>query len=79
MLTDNDRDELLIRIDERVDELRRDMKHAKGDKGFARCQVHTTKMNAIQNSLKWSKRTIIGGSIAVALKFIYEQITKGVV
>ena len=51
MLTNDQRDELLIRIDERVAGLRRDMKTAKGETGFARCQVHATQVEGVQNSL----------------------------
>ena len=73
MLTDRERDELLIRIDERVDELRRDMKQAKSETGFARCQVHMSQMNAIKGSIKWSRRTVIGGVIALIGKFIFDN------
>jgi hypothetical protein len=73
MLTAKQRDELLIRIDERVDKLRADMKDAKSAEGFARCQVHSTEMNAIKNSLKWSKRAVIGGVLTLIGKFIFDN------
>jgi hypothetical protein len=65
MLTAKQRDELLLRIDERVEKLRGDMKDAKSAEGFARCQVHQREMDNIKNSLKWSKRTVIGGVITL--------------
>ena len=73
MLSNDQRDELLIRIDERVSKLRDDMKQAKSETGFARCQVHTSEMNTIKSSLKWSRRTVIGGVIALIGKFIFDN------
>ena len=73
MLTDDQRDELLIRIDERVEKLRGDMKEAKSADGFARCQVHQSEMDNIKNSLKWSKRTVVGGVLTLIGKFIFDN------
>ena len=75
MLTDNDRDELLIRVDERVKKLRDDMKEAKSITGFARCQVHKTEVDGVKNSLKWSRRLIAGGLFTVVVKTVYDFFT----
>ena len=82
MLTAKQRDELLVRIDERVNELRDDMKTAKIETGFARCQVHATQVENIQNSLKWSKRLVVGAILSLIVKGVWPYIsnffTKGV-
>ena len=68
MLTRQERDELLVRIDERVSKLRDDMKTAKSTEGFARCQVHQSEMDNIKNSLKWSRRTVLGGILLLSVR-----------
>ena len=82
MLTNNQRDELLIRIDEQVSKLRDDMKTAKSETGFARCQVHAAQVESIQNSFKWSKRLVVGAILSLIIKgiwpFISNFFTKGV-
>ena len=75
MLTDYQRDELLIRIDERVDKLRGDMREAKSTEGFARCQVHATQVENIQNSFKWSKRLVVGAILSLIIKGVWPYIT----
>lgn len=71
MLTQDKRDEMLIRMDERIGKLREDMKVAKSAEGFARCQVHTAKMDRIQSNTKWMKRSGIAAVAAVAGKYLY--------
>lgn len=71
LLTQEQRDEMLIRMDERVGKLREDMREAKSDKGFARCQVHSAKVDRIQSNTKWMKRTGVAALIAVAGKYLY--------
>ena len=82
MLTDQQRDELLIRIDERVEKLRADMQEAKSADGFARCQVHATRVESIQSSLTWGKRLVVGGILTLIVKGVWPYIsnyfTKGV-
>jgi hypothetical protein len=68
------RDELLIRLDERVDKIREDQKSLTATitgKGFARCQVHDDKLAKIESTVTWSRRGIIGTALALAGKFIY--------
>jgi hypothetical protein len=69
-----ERDELLIRLDERVEKIREDQKGfneiATGE-GWGRCQVHTNDLNSIKSTVKWTRRTVIGGSIALIGKFLY--------
>ncbi len=69
-----ERDELLIRLDERVDNIREDQKdlHKKleGD-GFARCQVHDNQLKKIESTVKWGSRGLVGGSVILIGKFIY--------
>ena len=82
MLTDDQRDELLIRIDERVSKLGGDMKQAKSAEGFARCQVHKTQIDAMQTSLTWARRLVVGASCLKALRhygrILQIYFTKGV-
>jgi hypothetical protein len=74
MLSEQQRDELLIRLDERVDKIRTDQKNfqetADGD-GWGRCQVHTRDLESIKSTVKWTHRTVIGGALALVGKFIY--------
>jgi hypothetical protein len=68
------RDELLIRLDERVDKIREDQKSLTETitgEGFARCQVHDDKLKKLESTVTWSRRGIIGTAIALAGKFIY--------
>ena len=76
MLTDADRDELLIRIDERVKKLRDDMKEAKSAAGFARCQVHAAQVEDIKSLLTWGKRLIAGGVVGFIVKELWPNIAK---
>ena len=71
MLTDDQRDELLIRIDERVSKLGGDMKQAKSAEGFARCQVHKTQIDAMQTSLTWARRLVVGGILSLSIKALW--------
>lgn len=64
MLTDHERDELLIRLDERTKEMKAEIKIANSPEGFARCQVHAAKMEQLQNSHKWTKRGIFATFLA---------------
>lgn len=72
MLTQEQRDEMLIRMDERVGKLREDMKEAKSAAGFARCQVHAEKVDRIQSNTKWFKRTGLLAMVGVAGKYLYD-------
>jgi hypothetical protein len=74
MLSENQRDEILVRLDERVGELQKDMKEAQHDPGFTRCQVHATEMDSIKGSLKWFRRTAVGGLIIFVGKSVWEYI-----
>ena len=78
MLSDRERDELLIRLDERIDRMRKDQKDLKtameSDEGFARCQLHQQKVISVEDSIKWTKRSAFGALIALIVKMVYEWI-----
>lgn len=77
MLTDDERDALLIRLDERTQQLITDMTLAKSQTGFARCQVHATEMQTIKDSAKWSRRVVGGGVLLMMLKGAWDYWTNG--
>lgn len=52
----------------RLSELRDDMKTAKSENGFARCQVHAAQVEGVQNSLKWSRRLVVGAILSLIIK-----------
>ncbi|NIP55189.1 MAG: hypothetical protein GWN00_34175 [Aliifodinibius sp.] len=60
MLTDKERDELLIRMDERVGQMNRHMKVATSEKGFARCQVHRTEVEGLKKDFTRYRRIVYG-------------------
>jgi len=60
MLSDRERDELLIRMDERVEQMNRHMKVATSSEGFARCQVHKTEVQNLKNSFTRYRRIVYG-------------------
>lgn len=74
-----ERDELLIRLDERVGKIREDQKKfaatAEGQEGWGRCQVHSNDITDIKSSITWTRRGLIGAVIAVISKFIYNFFT----
>jgi hypothetical protein len=74
MTQPTDRD-LLVRIDERVDELRRDMKLAKSKDGFARCQVHKTEVDGVLKSVTWGRRLVVGGILSLIVKGLWPHIS----
>jgi len=74
MLTEEKRDELLIRLDERVEKIRGDQKDFKKTmegKGFGQCQVHEDKLKKLESTVTWTKRGVLGTAIALAGKFLY--------
>ena len=77
-LSDKERDELLIRLDERmhathevVHELKTSMK---SDDGFARCQVHKEKVATIEKSVKVAKRLTWAAVLALLGKLCWEAL-----
>jgi hypothetical protein len=73
-MNEEQRDELLIRLDERVDNIRKDQKSLKETltkEGFARCQVHDDKLKKLESTMTWTKRGVLGTVLAVAGKFLY--------
>ncbi len=72
-MDEEQRDELLIRLDERVEKIRDDQKSfnkiATGA-GWGRCQVHAADLDSIKSTVKWTRRTVIGGAIALIGKFV---------
>jgi hypothetical protein len=78
MLSEQKRDELLIRLDERMKKNRNDVKDLKAamesDEGFNRCQLHSQKMAGIENSVKRTKRSAWTAVIALVGKIAWEYI-----
>lgn len=72
------RDELLIRLDERVHKIREDQKafneKAEGSEGWGRCQVHEADLKDLKSTVKWTRRTVIGAAVAFVGKMIYSFI-----
>ncbi len=60
MLSDEKRDELLIRMDERVEQMSRHMKVATSSEGFARCQVHRTEVEGLKKDFTRYRRIVYG-------------------
>ena len=76
-MTEDQRDELLIRLDERVKKVREDQKDLKatmeGD-GFGNCQVHADKLEKLESTAKWSQRGVIAGAITLIGQFLYRLV-----
>jgi hypothetical protein len=62
MLTDNQRDELLIRLDERVAKIREDQKELK------KTTASKERVEKIENSQRWTRRTVWGALIGLLVK-----------
>ena len=74
MLNETQRDELLIRLDDRVDKIREDQKSFKTTmegKGFGQCQVHQDKLEKLESTAKWTKRGVAATVLTLVGKFIY--------
>ena len=74
MLTEEKRDELLIRLDERMDKVREDQKtfnEKMEGKGFGQCQVHQDKLNKLESTAKWTKRGVAATVLTLIGKFLY--------
>lgn len=85
ILTEQTRDELLIRVDERLMAL---TEHAErmqevldSEEGTARCKLHqkdieavAIRMDNLGESLKWPKRAAVGAMIGVAVKVMWDGI-----
>jgi hypothetical protein len=69
-MNQEERDELLIRIDERVKKIRLDQRtlteEANSKEGFARCQVHKADTENMNRSLSRLRRSIWGMAIAIS-------------
>ncbi len=80
-MNEDDRDELLIRLDERVEKIRKDQKAfntiAVSPKGWGRCQVHETKIESARSTLKWAKRTFSVAALGVLGKVLYSTFWGG--
>lgn len=63
-MTEKERDELLIRLDERTKKVEENIQKANSPEGFTRCQVHATEMLNLKNSMKWTKRGIFATFLA---------------
>jgi hypothetical protein len=77
MLSERERDELLIRLDDRVERIRKDQENLKAamesDEGFTRCQLHAQKVSDIEQSLKRTKRGALAAIISIAIKFVFDK------
>jgi len=75
-LTEATRDELLIRMDERLGNLIK--KHEdfevlmNSDEGPARCQLHKKDIDDLAESFKWPKRAAVGAAVGVVIKVIWD-------
>ncbi len=58
MLSDDKRDELLIRMDERIEKINTHMKVATSKEGFARCQVHRTEVEGLKKDFTRYRRIV---------------------
>ncbi len=76
-----DRDELLIRLDERVEKIRKDQKSfntiAVSPKGWGRCQVHETKIESSRSTIKWVRRTFSVAALGLICKALYSTFWGG--
>jgi hypothetical protein len=73
-----ERDELLIRLDERMDNMRTDQKDLKKTmegKGFAMCQLHGADLKRLKRNWAWSRNLGVSGLIVLAGKYLYSLIT----
>ena len=73
-----ERDELLIRLDERMDNMRTDQKELKSTmegKGFAMCQLHGADLKRLKRNWSWSRNLGVSGLIALAGKYLYGLMT----
>jgi hypothetical protein len=73
-----ERDELLIRLDERMINMRKDQKELKSTmegKGFATCQLHGADLKRLKRNWAWSRNLGVSGLIALAGKYLYGIIT----
>lgn len=72
MLTQEKRDEMLIRMDEGWKHMNKKLDIAFSKEGFARCQVHAAEVVNLKSSSKWFKRTGLLALAGVAGKYIYD-------
>jgi hypothetical protein len=73
-----ERDELLIRLDERMDKVRSDQKDFKRTmegKGFAACQLHAADLKRLKRNWAWSRNIGASGMIALVGKYLYSLIS----
>ena len=80
MLTPDEQSDILIRLDERVAKIREDQQELKqameSDKGFTRCQLHTQKMEDIENSLKWTKKAAWAAVLTIIGKIAWKYMNR---
>jgi hypothetical protein len=73
-----ERDELLIRLDERMGNMRTDQKSLKSTmegKGFAMCQLHGADLKRLKRNWAWSRNLGVTGLIALAGKYLWSIVT----
>jgi hypothetical protein len=73
-----ERDELLIRLDERMGNMRADQKELKSTmegKGYAMCQLHAADLKRLKRNWSWSRNLGVTGLLALAGKYLYSLMT----
>ena len=80
-MNEKERDELLIRLDERMEKVRKDQKAfndiAISPEGWGRCQVHETRIESTGSFLKWAKRTFSVAALGLIGKVLYSTFWGG--
>ena len=77
-MNEQERDELLIRLDERMGNMRTDQKELKSTmegKGFAACQLHEADIKRLKRNWSWSRNLGVTGLLALAGKYLYSLVT----
>ena len=78
LMSDKERDELLIRLDERLSKVKEDMGTLKSnmssDEGFTRCQLHAQRVNGIENSIATVKRIAWAAVIGLVVKVGWDKL-----
>jgi hypothetical protein len=80
-MNEGERDELLIRLDERVEHMHKTQVNfidtATSPEGWGRCQVHATKIESAGSFLKWTKRTFSVAALGLIGKVLYSTFWGG--
>lgn len=73
-MTDQERADMLIRIDQKLDDLKERFDKVSNGKGFPRCAEREVRLSRIETVQAWTTRSLFGGLIFLVftqmLKFI---------